>query len=104
MMTRLIPNIFYSSLSDGLDLFVTCLGFKVLHQDATLAGGETEGRAGVRRPRQDRRLRGVPAVLTVEDSGRDRLGQQAVELSGIVERLQFVETADNLAVDKNLGK
>src|SRR5258708_37214240 len=37
MMTRLVPNIFYSSLSDGLDLFVTCLGFIVLHQDATLA-------------------------------------------------------------------
>ena len=37
MMTRLIPNIFFGSLSDGLDLFVTCLGFKVLHQDKTLA-------------------------------------------------------------------
>ena len=43
MMTRLIPNIFYSSLSDGLDLFVTCLGFKVLHQDATLAVVERDG-------------------------------------------------------------
>jgi hypothetical protein len=37
MMTRLVPNIFYNRLSDGLDLFVTCLGFKVLHQDKTLA-------------------------------------------------------------------
>ncbi|MGB8685343.1 MAG: hypothetical protein WCD12_20860 [Candidatus Binatus sp.] len=43
MMTRLIPNIFYSNLRDGLDLFVTCLGFKVLHQDATLAVVEREG-------------------------------------------------------------
>ena len=43
MMTRLVPNIFYSSLSDGLDLFVTCLGFKVLHQDATLAVIERDG-------------------------------------------------------------
>jgi hypothetical protein len=37
MMTRLIPNIFYTSLQDGLDLFVTCLGFTVLHQDENLA-------------------------------------------------------------------
>ena len=43
MMTRLVANIFYSSLSDGLDLFVTCLGFKVLHQDATLAVIERDG-------------------------------------------------------------
>ena len=43
MMTRLIPNIFYRSLSDGLDLFVTCLGFKLLHQDATLAVVERDG-------------------------------------------------------------
>ena len=43
MMTRLVPNIFYSSLSDGLDLFVTCLGFKVLHQDATLAVIQRDG-------------------------------------------------------------
>lgn len=43
MMTRLVPNIFYSSLSDGLDLFVTCLGFKVLHQDKTLAVIERDG-------------------------------------------------------------
>jgi hypothetical protein len=43
MMKRLIPNIFYSSLDDGLDLFVTCLGFKVLHQDATLAVVERDG-------------------------------------------------------------
>lgn len=43
MMTRLIPNIFYRSLSDGLDLFVKCLGFKVLHQDAALAVVERDG-------------------------------------------------------------
>ena len=43
MMMRMVPNIFYSSLSDGLDLFVTCLGFKVLHQDATLAVIERDG-------------------------------------------------------------
>jgi|SRR6266436_4976603 len=43
MMKRMVPNIFYSKLSDGLDLFVTCLGFKVLHQDATLAVIERDG-------------------------------------------------------------
>ena len=42
-MMRMVPNIFYSSLSDGLDLFVTCLGFKVLHQDATLAVIQRDG-------------------------------------------------------------
>ncbi len=43
MMMRMVPNIFYSSLSDGLDLFVKCLGFKVLHQDATLAVIQRDG-------------------------------------------------------------
>lgn len=37
MMTRLIPKIFYRRLEDGLDLFVRCLSFQVLHQDETLA-------------------------------------------------------------------
>jgi hypothetical protein len=43
MMKRMIPNIFYSSIGDGLDLFVTCLGFNVLHQDETLAVVERDG-------------------------------------------------------------
>jgi hypothetical protein len=157
MMTRLVPNIFYNSLSEGLDLFVTCLGFKVLHQDAKLAvierdgakayivesaefaakdrpqitietdsidellsrnsvtraahassqleshREETMGRAGVRRPGQDRRLRCVSAVLTVADSGWSGLGQQAVELAGVVECPQFVKAADDLAIDENFG-
>jgi hypothetical protein len=37
MMTRLIPKIFFNHLSEGLDLFVNGLGFKVLYQDASLA-------------------------------------------------------------------
>lgn len=37
MMTRLIPKVFFDKLSDGLDLFVDCLGFKVVYQDAELA-------------------------------------------------------------------
>jgi hypothetical protein len=37
MMTRLIPKVFFNCMSEGLDLFVDCLGFKVVHQDAKLA-------------------------------------------------------------------
>ena len=37
MLTRLIPKIFFDHVDDGLDLFVDCLGFKVLHQDEDLA-------------------------------------------------------------------
>ena len=43
MMKRLVPNVFYDKLADGLDLFVGCLGFRVLHQDATFAIVEREG-------------------------------------------------------------
>lgn len=37
MMTRLIPKIFFNHMAEGLDLFVNCLGFSVLHQDEDLA-------------------------------------------------------------------
>jgi hypothetical protein len=37
MMIRLIPKIFFNHMDQGLDLFVNCLGFKVLHQDRSLA-------------------------------------------------------------------
>ena len=37
MLIRLIPKVFYDKMTDGLDLFVNCLGFTVLHQDDTLA-------------------------------------------------------------------
>jgi len=43
MMQRLIPKIFYVRMADGLDLFVDGLGFKVLHQDETLAIVAREG-------------------------------------------------------------
>ena len=36
-MIRLGPKIFFDRMDDGLDLFVDCLGFKVLHQDGSLA-------------------------------------------------------------------
>ena len=37
MMIRLVPKVFFNHMSEGLDLFVGCLGFKVLHQDESLA-------------------------------------------------------------------
>ena len=43
MMTRLVSKIFYSSMADGLDLFVACLGFTVLYQDEKLAVIERDG-------------------------------------------------------------
>ncbi len=37
MMTRLVPKVFFNQMSEGLDLFVDGLGFKVLHQEGSLA-------------------------------------------------------------------
>lgn len=37
MMLRLIPKVFFNRMEEGLDLFVNCLGFTVLHQDGSLA-------------------------------------------------------------------
>jgi hypothetical protein len=37
MMIRLVPKVFFDRMDDGLDLFVNCLGFTVLHHDASLA-------------------------------------------------------------------
>lgn len=36
MLLKLIPKIFYSQMSDALDLFVDVLGFTVMHNDETL--------------------------------------------------------------------
>ncbi len=36
MMIQLIPKIFFSRMEEGLDLFVNCLGFTVLHQDDSI--------------------------------------------------------------------
>jgi hypothetical protein len=43
MTIRLIPKIVYARMEDGLDLFVNCLNFTVLHHDETLAVIEREG-------------------------------------------------------------
>jgi hypothetical protein len=45
VIIRLIPKIFFDHMEDGLDLFVNCLGFTVLHQDDSLA---VVGRDGAR--------------------------------------------------------
>ncbi len=36
MLLRLIPKVFYADITVGLDLFVRCLGFQVLHQDDSI--------------------------------------------------------------------
>ena len=37
MMTQLVPKIFFDHMDEGLDLFVNCMGFKVLYRDSSLA-------------------------------------------------------------------
>jgi hypothetical protein len=37
MLLTLIPKVFYADIRVGLDLFVRCLGFQVLHQDASIS-------------------------------------------------------------------
>ena len=46
MIIRLVPKIFFDRMEDGLDLFVNCLGFTVLHRDDSLAvvGRDVRGR------------------------------------------------------------
>ena len=43
MLTKLIPKVFFNEMSEGLDLFVSALGFKILHQDGELAVVERDG-------------------------------------------------------------
>ena len=37
MLLALIPKVFYADITVGLDLFVRCLGFQLLHQDPALS-------------------------------------------------------------------
>lgn len=43
MMIRLIPKIFYVEVATGIELFVDCLGFRIVHRDDTLVVVEREG-------------------------------------------------------------
>lgn len=45
MLLCLIPKIFYADITVGLDLFVRCLGFTLLHQDPSIS---VLGRDGVK--------------------------------------------------------
>ncbi len=36
MLLRLIPKVFYADIGVGVDFFVRCLGFQILHQDDTI--------------------------------------------------------------------
>lgn len=42
-MMTLIPKIFYERMNDGLDLFINCLGFRLVYQDDKLAVAERDG-------------------------------------------------------------
>ena len=37
MLLCLIPKVFYADIGVGLDLFVRCLGFALLHQDPSIS-------------------------------------------------------------------
>ena len=37
MLIRVVPKVFFDRMDEGLDLFVGCLGFEVLHHDGSLA-------------------------------------------------------------------
>jgi len=43
MLTRLVPKIFYARMQDGHDLFVDCLRFTVLYEDAALLVVQRDG-------------------------------------------------------------
>jgi len=34
--TRLVPNVYYQDIKDGLKMFVDCLGFKIAHEELKL--------------------------------------------------------------------
>lgn len=43
MKLQLIPKIFYAEVAVGVELFVDCLGFRIVHRDDTLVVVEREG-------------------------------------------------------------
>ena len=76
MMTRLIPNVFFDKLSDGLDLFVDCLGFKILYQDTGFAVVERD-------------VAKAYVVESPEFAAKDR-PEMAIETTGIRELFQDI--------------
>ena len=37
MLLTLIPKVFYADVGVGLDLFIRCLGFRILHRDESIS-------------------------------------------------------------------
>jgi hypothetical protein len=71
MMTKLIPKVFFNQMSEGLDLFVSCLGFKVLYQDASLAVVEREGAKAYVVESPEYAAKDRPEIAIETDSIRD---------------------------------
>src|SRR4029078_9723233 len=78
MLIRLIPKIFFNRMDEGLDLFVNCLGFEVLYQDADLA---VVGRDGAK----------AYVVESPEFAAKDR-PEIAIETDNIDEIYQEIST------------
>jgi hypothetical protein len=90
MMIRLVPKIFFDRMEDGLDLVVNCLGFTVLHQDASLA---VVGRDGAK----------AYVVESAEYAAKDR-PEIAIETDNIDEIFQEVSTKRSDVLHPNLPR
>ncbi len=90
MMLRLIPNVFFNRLEDGLDLFVNCLGFAVLHQEKTLA---VVGRDGAK----------AYVIESAEYAALDR-PEIAIETDTIEEYFQEISTKRPEMLHPNLPR
>jgi hypothetical protein len=71
MLINLIPKIFYDRLEEGLDLFVSGLGFAVLHQEDDLAVVARDGAKAY-------------LVASPEDAAKDR-PELAIETDDVAE-------------------
>jgi hypothetical protein len=71
MMTKLIPKVFFNHMSEGLDLFVNCLGFKVLYQDESLAVVERDGAKAYVVESPEYAAKDRPEIAIETDSIRD---------------------------------
>ena len=90
MMIRLIPKIFFNRMNEGLDLFVNCLGFKVLYQDSSLA---VVGRDGAK----------AYVVESAEYAAKDR-PEIAIETDNIEEIYQEISAKRPEMLHPNLPR
>ena len=74
MMIRLVPKIFFNRMEEGLDLFVSCLAFTVLHQDDSLAVVGRDGAKAYVMESPEYALKDRPEIAietdTIEEIGR----------------------------------